>query len=304
MKKIGIWLKAARLQLHILGILPVLVGSLLALEKNGVFQVRSFILAELIILFVLIATAFANDYADADSDKNNRNFTVFSGGSRVIVNGLITKREMLIATIIAASIAIGLSIVSIAFLGGSPLTLVLCLIGLFVGVGYSVPPLKINYRGFGELFVAVMYSFFCLLFGYTTQSGYGFDIGIVYFSIPIAFSMFSTILITEFPDYESDKLANKKTILTVFGKKTSFSAYFTGVVLLFVSIALLYRLSILRIFAVPVLFLFLIFCAFLGIRSTYRHRDSPGNITLLCGATISMNVFLNAVISMNLLLGQ
>jgi 1,4-dihydroxy-2-naphthoate octaprenyltransferase len=119
MNKIMIWLKAARLKL-ISGMLPVLIGSLIALQKTGIFRVSNFILSELITLFVLIATAFANDYADAETDKLNKSFNDFSGGSRVIPSGLISKKQMLTGTIVSSLISITFSLIFIVLLRGHP----------------------------------------------------------------------------------------------------------------------------------------------------------------------------------------
>lgn len=303
MNKLFIWLKAARIKLHILGILPVLVGSLIAFNKTGSFGFSNFLLAELITLFVLVATAFANDYADVQTDKINRNFNIFSGGSRSIVGGLISKRQMFVATIISSFISIVLSFLFLTFLGGHPIILILNLIGLFVGIEYSLLPLKINYRGFGEFFVMAMYSLFCIFFGYVTQIGFGFDINIIYFSIPIAIAIFLIILITEVPDYESDKAGGKKTIPTVFGKEAAFLIYFLGIVLFYISISILYLIGIISKFVFYGLFFSLPLGVYLGKLSLSGDRILPKNISILCGATIILNVWVGIVLSLNLAIG-
>lgn len=303
MKKLIVWLKAARLKLHILGILPVLVGSLIAFGETKNFNLPNLILAELITLFILIATAFANDYADVETDRINRNFNPFSGGSRLIVQGLISKGEMLVATLIASIISIILSIVFLVFLNGHPIILALSLIGLFIGIEYSLPPLKINYRGYGELFVVFMYSLFCLLFGYVTQAGASFNKDIFYFSVPIGIAIFLIILITEVPDYESDKLSGKKTVPTIFGNEASLIIYFLGVVSIYLSTLILYMLGAINRFIFLGLFFSLPLGLFVGVLSLSKKKNSPKNIAMLCGATIFLNVWVNAVLSLNFILG-
>jgi 1,4-dihydroxy-2-naphthoate octaprenyltransferase len=160
MMKMSIWLKAARLKLHILGMLPVFVGSLIASHSTGNFHLSQFILAELIALFVLVTTAFANDYADAETDMINRTFNMFSGGSRVIPDGLISKPQMMNAIVVTFSLSVILSLVLVVFLRGHLIVFLSTLFGLVIGIEYSLPPLRINYRGFGEVFVMFMYSIF------------------------------------------------------------------------------------------------------------------------------------------------
>ena len=123
MHNIVVWLTAARLKIHLLGMLPVFVGCLIAYHETNEFRVPHFVLAELIALFVLITTALANDYADAEADRLNRNFGAFSGGSRVIPHGLITRYHMGIAAIISGSVALGFSLMFVFFLNGSSLFL-------------------------------------------------------------------------------------------------------------------------------------------------------------------------------------
>lgn len=301
MKKIIIWLKAARFKLHILGILPVLVGSLIALDKTGIFHLGNLIFAESITLFVLIATAFANDYADIETDRENKNFNMFSGGSRLLVKGFISKREMLMGVIITSFISIMLSIMSLLFLNASPVIVLFNFIGLFVGIGYSLPPFKISYRGFGEFFVFLMYGIFCLLFGYVSQAGAGFDNKIFSFSIPIGIAIFLIILITEVPDYESDKIFGKKTIPVILTKETAFLIYRIGMILLYLSFLILYLSGLLNNLEFLGLFFSLPLGVYLIIFSLSRSKTLPKNISILCGLTIILNVWVNVVLCMGLI---
>jgi 1,4-dihydroxy-2-naphthoate octaprenyltransferase len=300
MNKIMIWLKAARLKLHILGMLPVLIGSLIALQKRGIFRVSNFILSELITLFVLIATAFANDYADAETDKLNKTFNDFSGGSRVIPSGLISKKQMLTGAIVSSLISITFSLIFIVLLRGHPAILILNLFGLFIGIEYSLPPLQINYRGLGELFVVFMYSFFCLYFGYMTQRGPELDINGLFLSIPLAISMFLMILITEVPDTESDRMSGKKTIPTIFGRESSFLIYSLGIVTLYLTIFILFFTDTIGKRTVYSLLLSLPLGFYSVIISTSRKKTSPKNISLLCILTLLLNVWINIALSINL----
>lgn len=292
MNKIIVWLKACRLKLHILGMLPVLVGSLIAFSETGNFNLVNLIFAGLITIFILIATAFANDYSDVETDKINKNFNMFSGGSRSIADGRISKREMPIATVIVSFLAIILSVIFLLSLKGRPLILILSLTGLFIGTEYSLPPLKINYRGFGELFVVAMYSIFSIFFGYVTQNGFGFDKNILYFSVPIGIAMFLIILITEVPDLESDKLSGKKTIPTILGREASLNIYVLGVMSFYLAALILFVSSAINRF----IFFGLLFSLPVGV-----YMAKSKNITNLCGATVFFNVWVNAVLVLNLI---
>jgi len=297
------WLRAARLKLHTIGMLPVLVGSLIAFNRTGDLKVANLVFAELIALFVLIATAFGNDYADAETDRLNRSFNMFSGGSRVIPEGLITTRHMLVATAIASVLSVALSIGFIFFFKGHTFVLILNLIGLLIGVGYSLPPLRINYRGFGELFVMLMYGPFSLFFGYTAQLGAELDARVLYLSGLLAVAVFLMILVTEIPDTATDRISGKKTIPSLFGEKAAFVVYALGMIVLYASAQLLYAKSAVGRIGLFGMLLSLPLGAYLVALSLSRESRSPKRLLSLCAATFILTVWVNVVLSIDLVLG-
>jgi 1,4-dihydroxy-2-naphthoate octaprenyltransferase len=302
MKLAAVWLKAARLKLHIIGILPVLVGSLIAFNRTGNLKVVNLAFAGMITLLVLIATAFGNDYADAETDRLNRGFNIFSGGSRVIPDGLITTRQMLVATTIASALSIILSIVFIIFLKGHLFVLILNFIGLLIGAGYSLPPFKINYRGFGELLVMFMYGPFSVFFGYTTQLGPVIDAKVLYLSLIPALATFLMILVTEIPDSATDRISGKKTIPSVFGDKAALIIYALGVVILYATVQLLNVKNVIGKIAFSGLLLSLPLGAYLVAMSLSKESLAPKKILSLCAATFILTVWVNVVLTVDLAL--
>jgi 1,4-dihydroxy-2-naphthoate octaprenyltransferase len=302
MKLAAVWFKAARLKLHAIGILPVLVGSLIAFNRTGTLKVANLAFAEMITLFVLIATAFGNDYADAETDRLNRGFNIFSGGSRVIPDGLITTRQMLAATTIASALSIILSIAFVIFLKGHLFVLILNFVGLLIGVGYSLPPFRINYRGFGELFVMFMYGPFSVFFGFMTQLGPVIDAKVLHLSIIPALANFLMILVTEIPDSATDRISGKKTIPSIFGDKAALIIYAVGVVILYASVQLLDVKNVIGKIAFSGLLLSLPLGASLVAMSLSKESLAPKKILSLCAATFILTVWVNVVLSIDLAL--
>jgi 1,4-dihydroxy-2-naphthoate octaprenyltransferase len=172
-----------------------------------------------------------------------------------------------------------------------------------MGIEYSLPPLKISYRGLGELFVVIMYSVFCPFFGYATQAGPDFDILLLYLSVPSAISMFLMILITEVPDAKSDKISGKKTIPSLLGKEKSFSIYSLGVMALYVTIFSLSVTGVINKFTFNGLFSSLpVGIVLFGI-SLSRKALTPKKVSLLCGLTLILNIWVNVVLSLNFAIG-
>lgn len=77
--------------------------------------------------------------------------TPFSGGKRVLVEGLLTREQ----TWFIAALGVGLGL-SIA-LWRAPAVLGIGIAGVVLAYQYHAPPLKLSYRGWGEFAVALCY---------------------------------------------------------------------------------------------------------------------------------------------------
>jgi 4-hydroxybenzoate polyprenyltransferase len=103
-----------------------------------------------------VIAVFTNDYFDFESDRRNKNFGPFTGGSRVLVEGRISPARM------RSGIAWALSGFAAAFLALAALVPPPGLIALgliaVLAIGYTTPPLKLCWRGLGELDVALTHS--------------------------------------------------------------------------------------------------------------------------------------------------
>lgn len=159
----------------------------------------------------------------ADSDR-----TPFSGGRRVIVDGLLTRRQAVrVARIFYAfGVAVGLVIVW----GRDPGVLWLGLAGIVLAYGAHAPPLQLAYRGLGELAAAIAYG--PLIVGGTVLVQHG-DIPAEagWASVPLGVLVAALVWIDGFPDAEADRAAGKRTPVVRLGKAVA-SRAFAGLVLL------------------------------------------------------------------------
>lgn len=215
--KIISWVKIIRFQFYPMTFLAYTVGALSSLKIIGVFNWPVYIVGYLSLFLIEFATVMSNEYYDYDTDRLNKNYSQFTGGSRMIVDGKITFKETKIA-IICSLFAI--------FMLGSLLTfmtsfyaMIILLIGVFLGLSYTTPPIKLSYRGLGELDVGITHSFYIVLAGFLFQSP---KINTTFpwlISIPLFFAVFGAIILAGFPDLESDRKVGKKTLTVIFGQK-------------------------------------------------------------------------------------
>lgn len=119
-------------------------GSLLGL---GLAVVGALLLQGLI-------THGLNDMFDWDSGTDQETTGIISGGSRVLVDGLMTRRQMLQVVWVAVGlyvvVALGLSLLR------GPVVWIWAGLGLFGAIAYSVPPLRLSYRPYLGEWVALM----------------------------------------------------------------------------------------------------------------------------------------------------
>jgi 1,4-dihydroxy-2-naphthoate octaprenyltransferase len=88
-----------------------------------------------------------------------------------------------------------------------------------VALGYTIPPLKLSYRGLGELTVGITHSFAVVLSGYLFQGGSLQDSFSWWLSLPLFLSVLPSIILAGIPDYEADAIADKKTIAVRLGSR-------------------------------------------------------------------------------------
>lgn len=151
----------------------------------------------------------------ADSAVRDDERSPFSGGKRVLVDGLMTRRQtaLVAAGFYVAAIAIGLAILIVR----EPDVLWLGMIGVALAYFYHAPPLQLAYRGLGELAVAVSYGPVIAAGTYLVQR-HAIDGAVLWASLPYAIGCGAFLWINEFPDARADAAAGKRTLVVRLGR--------------------------------------------------------------------------------------
>jgi len=223
--KLVIWLQELRAPFFTASIVPVLVGTTLAYSTANVFDPTLFILAMLGMVALHAGANIANDYFDHTSGNDwlNKNVTPFSGGSQLIQRGLLSSKSVLIAAWLALSIAVLIGI-TIFLLIKSFFILALGLVGLLGGYFYTASPVRLGYRGIGELVIGLLFGVLPVYGSYYLQTR-AIDLVPIVPGIIVAMLIFLVILINEFPDAPADSAVNKKTLVVVLGDKLALWSY-------------------------------------------------------------------------------
>jgi len=220
--RVRAWVDLQELPKHLANILPYLLGTAIALWESGRVDWGVFGVALLALFFLTDGTYIANEYFDYENDRLNLTRIggaddvgiTTTGGTRVLVNGLIPRRQALAAALVAFLLAIPAGLYLQFGLGTGPLTLPLGLLGLFIGWFYTAPPVRACYRGLGELFIAVGQGI--VIFGaYYVQRG--FSPTPIVASLPWIIALPALKVIREFPDFDADEATGKRGLTLRFG---------------------------------------------------------------------------------------
>ncbi|MGC9457900.1 MAG: 1,4-dihydroxy-2-naphthoate octaprenyltransferase [Halothiobacillaceae bacterium] len=199
--------------------LPVLLGTALAWQAGYPFSLPAFLMA---ITAAVALHAFANvvndlgDHRRGADTLNESPLTPFAGGSRVIQQGQLDvagMRRLALGLLLFSSL-LGVGLASIA--GWSLLWLGLA--GILLGVAYSAGPWPLSYHGLGEPTVALVFGPMAVAGSYFTQAG-SWDAAAWWAGLPVGLLVAAILLVNEFPDAPSDRLAKKRSWVVLFGEQ-------------------------------------------------------------------------------------
>jgi 1,4-dihydroxy-2-naphthoate octaprenyltransferase len=170
------------------------------------------------------------DQAVAAADRSP-----FSGGKRVLVDGLLTRGQcrVIAGIFFTTGVVIGLFIVTLR----DSRVLYFGLAGVALAWYYHGGSIRLAYRGFGELAVAVAYGPLVVCGTYLVQTGQ-FSASLINASITLGLLVAAFLWVNEFPDYTADKAAGKLNLVVRLGRQTSVSVYIAIVVVAYLLLVL------------------------------------------------------------------
>ncbi|MGI9296162.1 MAG: prenyltransferase, partial [Pseudomonadales bacterium] len=164
-----------------------------------------------------VAKNASGDIYDYETDKAvaAEDRTDFSGGKRVLVDGLLSRSQTWAIAIVFYVLGVGIGIAIVVF--REPLAIWPGVIGLLLAWSYNGPPGRFAYRGLGELDVAICYGPLICISVYLIQLGQ-VSSDVVLVSIPLGILIATFLWINEFPDYEADRKVQKRNLIVRVGR--------------------------------------------------------------------------------------
>jgi len=142
----------------------------------------------------------------------------FSGGKRVLVDGLLTRGQTwnIAAIFYLTAISIGLFIVA----SRDSRVLLFGIIGMALAWYYHGGAVRLSYRGLGEIAVAVAYGPLVVCGAYFVQAGHLTAV-LIHVSMVLGLLVSAFLWINQFPDYRADRAAGKNNLVVRLGLEAS-----------------------------------------------------------------------------------
>lgn len=224
----GLW-RLADPKISLASMASIFVGAAAA-ARDGALAPGWLALTVLGIFAIEVAKNASGELFDWDSGADQAvvpgDRSPFSGGKRVMVDRLLTRKET--RTVAAVGYAVGVGIGLVIVVLREPRVLWIGLAGVGLAYFYHAPPLKLSYRGLGELAVAVAYGPLVASGTYLVQRG-TLAPAAIWLSLPLGVLIAAFLWINEFPDFRADLAAGKRTLVVRLGRARAGVA-FAGVV--------------------------------------------------------------------------
>jgi 1,4-dihydroxy-2-naphthoate octaprenyltransferase len=291
-------LQAIRVPFFTGTIIPVVLGGIEA-ARVGRFDLVYFLLCLVGALSFHGAANVLNDYFDylGGTDNVNRYHNLFSGGSRVIQDGLLTPRQTLAlgSILVAAGVGIG---VYLAFRVGRGI-LVFGVFGTFLVLAYSIPKYGLAYigRGLGELAVTIGLGFLMLLGTYWVMTG-TLTLQAWWLSLTPSLLIALILFVNGYPDYEADKKTGKHTAVVTLGKSRARWVYALILAVTYLQIvagvvlSIIPPLSLIALLTIPL--------SAVAVRKLFHVYNDPRGIVPVCGMTIIIHLTTGILLALGL----
>lgn len=227
------WLLASRPKTLLASVVPVAVGSALAIAENK-FVPLSSVIALICSVLIQTGTNFVNDLYDflkgADNEKRK-------GPERVLASGWISVTEMKAAVILVflISFLLGLYLV---YAGGA-IVLIIGVLSITAGIAYTAGPFPLAYNGLGDIFVFLFFGLVGTMGTYYVQA-HNFSLLSFLASIPVGALITNILVVNNYRDIEEDRAASKKTLIVIFGRSFAKFEYVFFILISFLIPAIFY----------------------------------------------------------------
>ena len=211
-----LYLKMSRVYFLVGGILVYFLGVSIARYLGYSIDWTTAILGQLWVSTLQLATHFLNEFYDGPTDQFNANRTPFSGGSGAIGPGRLSPQVALYSAFVLLAILASLTVVMLTQLNLPSEALTIMFLAFLSAVFYSMPPVRLEATGYGELSTAVMIGFLLPAFAFVLQTGEIHRL-VAMSAFPLVTLLIAMLIAFELPDFANDLKYDKQTLTVRMG---------------------------------------------------------------------------------------
>ena len=219
LQKIRLLFRLARLHFLILGFLLYILGYLIAIQTGIQHNLTKFLFGYVVFGTAHLSVSFSNNYYDQQADKKSSQ-TPFSGGTKILMKYPEMQKITIQTAIVLLLISAITNIIFTIHYSYSIWFPIFVVLGGLLGYFYTAIPIKLSYRGWGEIATILGVGLFMTGMGYFVAKGQ-LDTNFLLFLLPLSAYGLFFIITVELPDKECDTLANKKTLVVKLGRKNA-----------------------------------------------------------------------------------
>ncbi len=241
------------------------------------------------LLAVTVSIHLINEYADVETDALTQR-TTYSGGSGALSETGASPAIALIGAWIALLVGVLIAVIGVLTGPISVQAFGLLILGAFFGWMYSVRPLALAWKGWGELDNSLLGALLLPLFGYVLAGG-TLNLSTILLFLPFTGLAFLNLLATTWADKEADGIVGKHTLAVKWSEERLRRLYLTVGALTYLIIVFQNFLQFPRY---VILVGFLTFpLSIWGFHSYTRKQDpSPSVIAMSAYMTLQIGVWL------------
>lgn len=221
---------------------PALLGQVLGVMASGTFSWGGAVVGLSFAVCATIYVVLLNDWFDVEIDALKRRMFPEAGSPKTIPDGILPAESVLLAGAGFGVVALSLALCGELFLPGREGLTLLAGSALALLPVYSARPLRLNYRGVGELIEAVGVG---LLIPWWSALAQGGPMTSPWYAwvLPGTFLLaLASAAASGLSDEESDRRGGKRTLTTRFGnfvaRQTAEYAAFAGLVAWMIAVRL------------------------------------------------------------------
>jgi 1,4-dihydroxy-2-naphthoate octaprenyltransferase len=230
----AIWSFLLLARVHFLagGVVMYALGVTVAHADGASLDLIRLVWGQVGVSAIQLMTHFVNEYYDAGRDGLVATRTLFSGGSGVLPAGRLGSGMAVGGATVCALVGS-----TVAVTVGWPAVLVY-VVALAIGYGYSAPPLRLMTRGLGEFAAATTVALLTPLAGYGVAAG-RLSADMLWLGLPLLATSSAFMITVELPDYEADQPTDKRNWVVRLGRDRAGHVHNALLVLSYALLALL-----------------------------------------------------------------